>query len=442
MADEETLRDETLRPGETDIVEVVIDRLGARADGIAETPRGPLYVPYALPAERVRVALREGDRARLVAVETPAPERIAPFCPYFGACGGCLTQHMAEPAYRAWKTGILARALETAGVTPEAIAPMVDARGAGRRRLTFHARYRDGKARVGFMAARSHDLVAVAHCPVAEPALGARAADGGPAPAPKAAAALAHLMRGSAKPLDIQATLTEAGLDVDIRGHGKVDEGLRAKLIGAANLLDLARLSLHGEILVERRPPLVRMGPGAVAIPPGGFLQATGAGEAALAALVVEACAGAKRIGDLFAGAGPFALRLAERAQVHAVESDAAALAALDRAARTTPGLRRVTTEARDLFRRPLLATELAALDAVVLDPPRAGAEAQARRLAETEVATVAYVSCDPATFARDAAILTGAGYRLERVTPVDQFAHTAHLELVGVFRSAVARRR
>lgn len=434
--------DEPLLPGETDLVTVAINRLGARADGVAQTPRGPLYVPYALPGERVRVALREGDRARLVAVETPAPERVAPFCPYFGACGGCLTQHLAPAAYRDWKAAVLERALETAGVAPETVSPMIDAQGAGRRRLTFHARIRDGKARVGFMAARSHDLVPIAHCPMAEPALGARAADGGPAPAPRAAAALAHLMRGSAKPLDIQVTLTEAGLDIDIRGHGKIDDGLRAKLIGAANLLDLARLSLHGEILVERRPPLVRMGRAAVAIPPGGFLQATGAGEAALAALVVEACAGAKRIGDLFAGAGPFALRLAERAQVHAVESDAAALAALDRAARATPGLRRITTEARDLFRRPLLAPELAALDAVVLDPPRAGAEAQARRLAETRVATVAYVSCDPASFARDAAILTGSGYRLERVVPVDQFAHTPHLELVGVFRVTGAKRR
>lgn len=435
------MSEEALRPGETDRITVAIDRLGARADGIADTPRGPLYVPYALPGERVTVALGESDRARLLSVEIPAPERAEPFCPYFGACGGCLTQHLAQAPYHAWKAETLERTLAAAGVAPRAIAPLVDARGAGRRRLTFHGRYPDGRARVGFMAARSHDLVAIGHCPVAEPALGARDAAGGPAPAPKAAAALAHLMRGKAKPLDIQVTLTEAGLDVDLRGHGPVDEGLRRKLVGAAELLDLARLSLHGEVLVERRPPLVRMGPAAVAIPPGGFLQATSAGEAALAGLVLEACTGAKRVADLFAGAGPFALRLAAHARVHAIESDAAALAALDKAARATPGLRQVTTEARDLFRRPLLATELCAYDALVLDPPRAGAQAQAGRLAETKVATIAYVSCDAASFARDAAILTGAGYALERVTPVDQFADTPHLELVGVFRSATGGR-
>ncbi|MGP9819819.1 class I SAM-dependent RNA methyltransferase [Salinarimonas sp. NSM] len=419
-------------PGETDLVTVEIARLGARGDGVVETPRGPLYVPYALPGERVRVALGAGERARLVAVETPSPERVAPFCPHFGRCGGCLTQHLAAEPERAWKADIVAGALAATGVAAGEIAPTVAAHGAGRRRLTFHARAGDGAARVGFMAARSHDLVAIDACPVAEPGL---------AGAPRAAHGLAHLLRGSGKPLDIQVTLTEAGLDVDIRGHGPVDAGLRAKLVGAAGLLDLARLSLHGEILVERRPPLVRMGRAAVAIPPGGFLQATGAGEAALAALVLEAVGKARRVLDLFAGAGPFALRLAERAQVHAVESDAAALAALDRAARGTPGLRPVSVEARDLFRRPLLSTELARIDAVVLDPPRAGAQAQAVRLAETRVATIAYVSCDPATFARDAAILVGAGYDLERVTPVDQFAHAPHVELVGVFRGPRARR-
>ncbi|MGJ3262279.1 MAG: class I SAM-dependent RNA methyltransferase [Salinarimonas sp.] len=421
-----------LRPGETDIVTVEIVRLGARGDGVAETPRGPLFVPYALPGERVRVALGAGERARLLSVETTADERVVPFCPYFGRCGGCLTQHVARDAALAWKRDIVTGALASAGVAAGEIAPTIEAHGAGRRRLTFHARYREGAATVGFMAARSHDLVAIDACPVAEPGL---------VGAPKAAHVLAHLLRGKAKPLDIQVTLTEAGLDVDLRGHGPVDDGLRAKLVGAAGLLDLARLSLHGEVLVARRPPLVRMGTAAVAIPPGGFLQATGAGEAALAALVLEAVGKSRRVLDLFAGAGPFAMRLAARASVHAVESDAAALAALDRAARETPGLRPVTTEARDLFRRPLLSTELARADAVVLDPPRAGAQAQAARLAETMVATIAYVSCDPASFARDAATLTGAGYALERVTPVDQFAHTPHVELVGVFRAPRRRR-
>lgn len=410
---------------------LTIDRLGARGDGIASSADGPVYVPYALPGETVEVE-REGERARLLAVVTPSPERIEPFCPYFGACGGCLTQHIAPAVYGTWKHDLVRGTLARGGLDAP-VAALVDAHGAGRRRLTFHARQRDGVVRAGFMAVRSHDLVDIAACPVAEPGLSG---------APDAARALAHVLRGSAKPLDIQVTLTESGLDIDIRGNGRVDDGLRRKLIEAAGALDLARLSLHGEILVERRQPLIRMGRAAVIPPPGGFLQATGAGEEALAALVLEACAGAKRVTDLFSGCGPFALRLAERAEVHAVEHDGGALAALDRAFRATPGLRRITTETRDLFRRPLLMPELERAEAVVLDPPRAGCEAQARQLAASKVPVIASVSCDPVTFARDAAILVAGGYMLEEVTPVDQFKYTPHVELVGRFRKDVGRKR
>jgi 23S rRNA (uracil1939-C5)-methyltransferase len=410
---------------------VAIERLGARADGIAHLGGRAVYVPYALPGETVLIE-PEGSRARLIDIESPSPERIQPFCPYFGRCGGCLTQHIAWPAYAAWKRGILLHALEHAGFDVP-VDPLVDAHGDGRRRITLHGRFADGRARVGYMAARSHDLVEVAFCPIAVSGL---------KEAPGVALALAERLRAAKKPLDIQVTATETGLDVDIRGHGPVKERERQGLIEAAGGHDLARLSLHGEVLVERRAPVVRMGKAQVSPPPGGFLQATRAGEEALAACAVEACAGAKRVADLFAGCGPFALRLAERAEVHAVDGDAQALAALDKGARGTPGLRRVATEARDLFRRPLLAPELDRFDAVVLDPPRAGAEAQARQLALSRVPTIASVSCDPGTFVRDAATLAAGGYRLLRVTPVDQFRHSPHLEIVGVFRRDAPRRR
>jgi 23S rRNA (uracil1939-C5)-methyltransferase len=251
----------------------------------------------------------------------------------------------------------------------------------------------------------------------------------------RAALALAESLRSASKPLDLQITATETGLDVDIRGHGQPSERERQALIATAGEQDLARVSIHGERLLERRPPLLSMGRAAVAPPPGGFLQATRAGEEALASLVLEACAGVKRVADLFAGCGPFALRLAEAREVHAVDADACSLADLDKAARGTPGLRPVATEARDLFRRPLLAPELARFDAVVLDPPRAGAEAQAKQLAMSSVKTVVSVSCDAGTFVRDAAVLVRAGYRLQRVKPVDQFKYSPHLEMVGVFR-------
>jgi 23S rRNA (uracil1939-C5)-methyltransferase len=284
------------------------------------------------------------------------------------------------------------------------------------------------------MAPRSHALVPIDHCPVTVPALHR---------APHVAEALAEYLGRGSKPLDVQATATEAGLDVDVRGHGPVSDKARAALTRLAGDLDLARLALHGDIVVERRPPTLASGEARLMPPPGGFLQATQAGEAALTALVLGAMdKRVKRVADLFAGCGPFSLALARTAEVLAVEGDEAALRGLDRAARVTAGLRRITAERRDLFRRPLLPLELDRFDAVVFDPPRAGAQAQARFLAESKVPFVVGVSCDAGTFARDAATLIAGGYRLEQVTPVDQFRYSGHVELVGVFRREVVAKK
>jgi len=287
---------------------------------------------------------------------------------------------------------------------------------------------------VGFMAPRSHRIVEIAFCPITEPALKDRA--------PAIARVIGEHLKGPRKPLDIQITATQTGFDVDVRGHGPMKDADRLSLIDLADSLDLSRLSVHGDVIVERRPPAILMGRTSVVPPPGSFLQATKLGEEVLAGLVTEACAKAKRVADLFAGAGPFSLRLAEKSEVHAVEFDKGSMTALDKAVRATPGLRRVSTEARDLFRRPLLTPELNAFDAVVLDPPRAGAEAQVTQLATSKVPLVVSVSCDAATFARDAAILMSGGYRLERVIPVDQFKHSPHLEVVGILRRDVAKKR
>lgn len=411
---------------------LTIDRLGARADGVADTETGTVHVPYALPGETVR-ARRDGSgaRANLVDIETAAADRVAPFCPYFGICGGCATQHMAQTSYAAWKRGIVVQTLLRAGFDAT-VESLIDAHGLGRRRITLHARF-DGGTRVGYMAARSHELVEIAFCPIAEPGL---------KESPRVAAALAERLRSSGKPLDIHITSTETGLDIDIRGHGPVSERLRQMLVGAAIDLDLARLSLHGDILIEQRAPLVAMGRTQLSPPPGGFLQATRAGEETLAGIVTEGCAGSRRVLDLFAGCGPFALRLAEHCEVHAVDGDAGSLAALDKAARRANGLRRITTETRDLFRRPLLAPELAGYDALVFDPPRAGAQAQTTQLARAKIPLAIAVSCDVATFTRDAAILAGGGYRLERVWPIDQFKFSPHIELVALFRRDEPRPR
>ncbi len=408
--------------------------LGSGGDGLAQGPDGPVHVPFALPGEIVS-AEREGPRARLVALERASPDRIEPFCPYFGRCGGCVAQHVAPDPYAAWKRGKLVAALEREGGAT-AVGPLVDGHGEGRRRVVFHARRVDDITAVGFMEAKSHRLVPIETCPITVPAL---------ADSPRIAAGLARALSGTGKPLDIAVTATEGGLDVDLRGQGPLGEARRQALIGLAGQLDLARLSVHGEILIERRAPTILVGRARVLPPPGSFLQATAAGEAALAAAVREGIGPAKRVVDLFAGIGPLTLRLAERADVHAVETEAAMLAALDRAARETAGLRRVTTETRDLFRRPLFPGELDRFDALVLDPPRQGAEAQIRQVIPSSLDRVVLVSCDTGTFARDAKTLVSGGFTLERVVPVDQFKWSQHLEVVGLFRrprAGAGRRR
>ncbi|MGO4523743.1 class I SAM-dependent RNA methyltransferase [Microvirga sp. 2MCAF35] len=412
--------------------QVIIRRLGAKADGIADTPAGPVFVPKVLPGETVTIE-RDGSHARLVSVDVASPERETPFCPYFDECGGCATQHMKHGFYQAWKQETLVHTLRQARVEAP-VEPLIDAHGEGRRRVTLHVRFPDRAMHVGFMAPRSHQIVEIAFCPITEPALREKA--------PAVARVIGEHLKGPRKPLDVQITTTQTGFDVDVRGYGPLKDQDRLRLIDLAASLDLSRLSVHGDVIVERRPPAIMMGRAAVVPPAGSFLQATQLGEETLANLVMDACARAKRVADLFAGAGPFALRLAEKVDVHAVEFDKGAMTALEKAARATPGLRRVTTEARDLFRRPLLTPELNTYDAVVLDPPRAGAEAQAKQLAVSKVPLVVSVSCDAATFARDAAILMSSGYRLERVIPVDQFKHSPHLEVVGILRRDVVKKR
>jgi 23S rRNA (uracil1939-C5)-methyltransferase len=398
------------------LVQLTIERLGHRGDGVAE---GPIFVPYALPGERIEAEV-QGERGRLVALQEPSPDRIEPFCPHFTRCGGCAIQHLGAPAYQAWKRSLVVEALGQAGINVP-VEPLVDAHGRGRRRATLHAR----KGKVGFAEARSHELIDLDACPILVPELNQGL---------EAARAFEKQLRGLGKPLDIVLTATLTGLDCDIRGAGRIDDKMRLKLAELAVRYDLARLSNHGDVVIERRPPVVRFGVVEVSPPPGAFLQATEEADKALTALVQDGLSGTRRVADLFAGCGTFGLALAATCHVQAFDSDKPAIAALDKAAKRAQGLKPITATARDLFHRPLLAEELKGFDAVVFDPPRAGAEAQSKRLAAAKLRRIVGVSCNPATFARDAAILIAGGYRLTRVTPVDQFRHSAHVELVGVF--------
>jgi 23S rRNA (uracil1939-C5)-methyltransferase len=406
---------------------LLIDHVGHRGDGVAFAGNQAIYVPYALGGEIVEVTDVPGhhpDRRRFLNVEKPSSERIAPFCQHFGVCGGCAIQHWEMERYRAWKHALVVEALAQAKLDCE-IAALIDAHGKGRRRITLHAQMGTHSVlKVGYAAAATHDIIPIDRCPILDPAL-----DG----ALEAAWALAEPLIANGKPLDIQITATDSGLDVDIRGSGPLKPAMVASLSRVAEKHRLARLTRHGELVLMRSLPAVKMGAATVPLPPGSFLQATVAGEEALATLVQEHCGRAKHIADLFCGVGPFALRLATRARIAAFDNDAAAIASLQKAAHA-PGLKPVKAEARDLFRRPLVPQELREFDLVVFDPPRQGAQSQAQKLASSQVPIVVAVSCNAATFARDARLLVDGGYRLEVVTPVDQFRHTPHVELVARF--------
>ncbi len=409
----------------TVVERLTIARIGHRGDGIADGPDGPIYVAGALPDEAVEVEAVPGhpDRRALLRVDRASPERIAPICPHFGVCGGCTVQHWGPAPYRAWKRGLVVEALRQAGLDAP-VGELIDAHSEGRRRATFHARRGTHEIlEVGFSAARAHQVIAIDRCPIL-----AKTLDG----ALPAAWAIAEALQPKKKPLDIAATATDAGLDIDVRGSGPLSAPLTAALAHVAAAHDLARLTRHGELVVQHRAPTLRIGAATVPLPPAAFLQATAEGEAALARLVLSSCAGDAKIADLFCGIGPFALRLAERAGVLAIDNDAAALAALRRAAASTPGLKPIEVQERDLFKDPLLGADLRRFDAVVFDPPRQGAQAQARALAASRVPLIVAVSCNPATFARDAAELVRGGYRLVEVTLVDQFRYSPHVEIVA----------
>jgi 23S rRNA (uracil1939-C5)-methyltransferase len=342
---------------------------------------------------------------------------------HFGICGGCAVQHLNEASYRSWKRELVVTALSQAGIEAP-VAALIDAHGEGRRRVVFHARRGTHDVlEVGFSAVRAHHVVAIDRCPVL-----AKSLDG----ALQAAWAIAELLDFTRKPLDIQFTATDQGLDVDILGSGPLAASTTTALARVAQRHNLARLTRHGELLAQARPPSLRMGTGAVPLPAGAFLQATAQGEAVLSDLVVDACTGANPVADLFAGIGSFALRLALHARVFAFDDDEVGIAALRRASAGTSGLKPVEAERRDLFKAPLSAAELNRFDAVVFDPPRQGAHPQSREIAASSVPIVVAVSCDPGTFARDIRHRINGGYRLLSVTPVDQFRYSAHVEIAA----------
>ena len=400
--------------------EFTITRLGHQGDGIAE---GPLYAPLTLPGE-VITAAQDGQKLGDIRILTPSPDRVAPPCRHFKSCGGCQLQHASDSFVAGWKVDVVRTALAAQGLQTD-LPPVLTSPAASRRRAAFSARRTKKSATVGFHARGSDVIIDIPDCQLVHPDLRA---------ARPALAALTTLGASRKAELNITVTRFDQGLDVAISGGKPLDGPLRAALAQHMAEHRYARLSWNGEVIAMQTPPLQRFGNAAVTPPPGSFLQATDAGEAALVRSVQNVIGSARKVVDLFSGCGTFSLPLSRRAEVHAVEGEAEMTAALDAGWRRAEGLKKLTHEARDLFRRPLLVDELNRFDAAVIDPPRAGAEAQVAELAKSALKTIAYVSCNPISFARDAAHLSANGYRLEFVQTVDQFRWSTHIELIAGF--------
>jgi 23S rRNA (uracil1939-C5)-methyltransferase len=427
-------RTKAATPGSRREIELVIERLGGGGDGVGTAEDHRIYVPYAAPGDRVRARLGRPDgqvwRGEFIEMVEAGPNHRDPPCPHFGPCGGCQVQHLAAPVYTEWKRGLLVNALSRQGIEGE-VGALVETPARSRRRASLAARRGGSGVFLGFNEAGSSRIIDLTDCVVLRPEITALL--------PPLRAVLAGILpqNGGA---DLTVTLLEDGIDLVVVADNKLDLAMRERLAEFAVAQDLARLSWRGadefnDPVAHRRSGVIRFDGIPVTIPPGGFLQASAEGEAALTGLVRDGVGAARKIADLFCGAGTFALPLAGGAHVTAIDGEAAAIDALATAARRGGRGERVAAQRRDLFRQPLTAVELKGFDAVVFDPPRAGARDQAEALAASAVPLVVAVSCNPSSLARDARILVDGGYRLERATPVDQFLWSTHLEAVAVFR-------
>lgn len=402
--------------------EITIDSVGHKGDGVAMHAGRAVFVPLTAPGDRVRVRL-EGERGELLEILAPSADRAPPPCRHFGACGGCALQHLAPSFYGEWKHAQVFNALAQRGFHDVAVEPAVVLPPRVRRRIVLKALRTATRVVLGFNRRVSHQLVDIAECVIASPALEAMFAP--------LRAVLASILRPK-EWTKIALTESEAGLDCAFESETKLKLEALQTLARFAEEHDLARISWNGDPFAERRAPFITFEGVPVSLPPKHFLQASRAADHVLTERVLAGAGEARRIVDLFCGLGTFSIPLARRARVQAFDGDAAAIAALQTAARarTLP----LEAERRDLFRRPLSAKELAAFDAAVFDPPRAGAREQCEAMAQSSIARIVAVSCSPASFARDARILVDGGFRLERVTPVDQFLWSPHVELTAVF--------
>jgi 23S rRNA (uracil1939-C5)-methyltransferase len=403
---------------------IEIGRIGAQGDGVAEGDAGARFIPFALPGE-AWTQCADGSFERL----SDAAERQVPECPHFGACGGCVAQHMSAALYADWKSNQVQQALAHQGIDID-LKAMWQAPKASRRRIVLSASVMSSDVRIGFRAAGSHDLVEINTCIIADPKIVEAL--------PVLRLLLALIAGDESLPDDmrIHVLLADNGVDVLIDGvNTDLPAAMRERLAGVAQDFGILRLRIGHTEIFQVAPPILQVGGAQLRVPAGVFVQAVAAAESVMAAMAVKALGRSKHVADLFCGLGTFALPLAKRARVLAVDNQPDAVAALDDAVRHAQGLKPIESLRRDLFREPLSRNELNAFDGVVLDPPRAGAAAQSAALAKSKVPVVVAVSCNPATLARDLRTLIDGGYKLQSVTPIDQFLYSAHVEAVAVLK-------
>ncbi len=410
-------------PDPSNVHIVDISSLGGLGDGIATLNGKPVFVEKAAAGDRLRVRIvhdtKEHSRGEIVAILQGGPDRIAPPCPYFSACGGCSLQQISEISYRDGKRRVLAQALAHGGF-PDVNAELVFLPPASRRRAEFKLH----SASFAYYAPRSHQLVPVENCLILEPELQALMT-------PLSKQLASWKAAGAIKTASV--TLADSGIDLALECSSDVQD--TTYLNPLAEQLNIARISLNGKTVVNRAPVTMALGGYEVALPAGAFLQASKEGQKLLTDAVLDGVKGAKSIADLFCGIGTYGFPLSKSARVHGVEMDAAMIRGLKAMTQLHGISDRFTTEARDLFKNPLTDKQLTRFDAVILNPPRPGAKAQCEALATSQIKNVVMVSCNPASFARDAKILGKAGFTLAHAQGIDQFVYSPHLEIVAVFK-------
>lgn len=411
------------------ILEGVVDTIGAYGDGVVTVDAEKIFVPYTAPSDHIKLETR-GQKGQLLELLNAGPDRMDPPCAYYGRCGGCAFQHVTRDFYVKWKKAQIVSALVAAGISEAPIANMVEIDPATRHRAQFSVQRSGKDVQLGYFEKRSRNIIPIDNCLVLHPKLQAKL---------KALRALAGAVPREWASFSIAVTLYSNGLDVNFISSKRLSEPTPTGMQSLAKMMadvGVIRVSLGGEVLMAINQPVISFDGISVSPPPGAFLQASQMGQAALIGLVVTAAKDSKKIIDLFAGCGTFSLPLSKTATVEAVDSDAGAIGALKTAAAVAQGYKAnpVKTGIRNLFENPFRASELNKFDAIVIDPPRAGAIEQMREIAVSKVRRVVSVSCDLKTFSRDAKILLEGGYVLTQLTPVDQFVYSPHIELVGVF--------